>query len=252
MQERRSRSGRYSWAAMEHPAEEVARIDLTELLYKLLASWKLIISIALVLSLLMGVYSFCVATPIYKATATIYVLNPSDSAINLSDLQLGSALTQDYIKIFSMWNVHETVLTNLDLPYTYDQISSMLSVTNDTNTRMLDITVRSVNPAEATRIADEYAQVVSSFIAEKLATDKPTTVANALLPTKPVSPNKTKNILFGFVSGTLIGCAWIFIRMIRDDKIKTQADVLKYTGLPTLAVVPLEKDGAVHGARRSA
>ena len=237
---------------MGQPVTEVARIDLTELLYKLLSSWKRILGIALLLSLLMGFYSFCLATPVYKATATIYVLNPSDSAINLSDLQLGSALTQDYIKIFSMWNVHETVLTNLDLPYTYDQIASMLSVTNDTNTRMLDITVRSVNPVEATRIADEYAKVVSSFIAEKLATDRPTTVANALQPTNPVSPNKTKNILFGFVAGALIGCAWVFIRMVRDDKIKTQDDVLRYTGLPTLAVVPVEKGSTEHGARRSA
>lgn len=252
MQERYSRASRYPGAAMGQPTAEVARIDLTELLYKLLASWKRILGLALLLSLLMGVYSFCLATPVYEATATIYVLNPSDSAINLSDLQLGSALTQDYIKIFSMWNVHETVLTNLGLPYSYNQIASMLTVTNDTNTRMLDITVRSVNPAEATRIADEYASVVSTFIAEKLATDRPTTVANALQPTNPVSPNRTKNILFGFVAGALIGCAWVFIRMVRDDRIKTQDDVLRYTGLPTLAIVPVEKGSPERGARRSA
>lgn len=252
MQERHDRGSRYSGAATGQPTREVARIDLTELLYKFLSSWKRILGIALLLSLLMGVYSFCLATPVYEATATIYVLNPSDSAINLSQLQLGAALAQDYIKIFNMWNVHEMVLTNLDLPYTYDQISSMLRVTNDANTRMLDITVRSVSPAEAKRIADEYARVVSVFIAEKLATDKPTTVADALQPTKPVSPNKTKNILFGFVAGTLIGCAWVFIRMVMDDKIRTPDDVLRYTGLPTLAIVPMEQGEAEHGARRSA
>ncbi len=253
MQDRRTEISRHPGIAAEasQAAPEIARIDLTELMYKLLSNWKLIIGMALLLSLLMGVYSFIFATPIFEATATIYVLNPNDSAVNLSDLQRGSALTQDYIKIFNMRNVHETVLTNLNLPYTYDEIASMLTVTNDTNTRMLDITVRSANPTEAVHIANEYAQVGSTFIAEKLATDKPTMVADAMQPTDPVSPNKLKNILFGFVVGVLIACAYVFLNMVRDDRVKTQDDVLKYTGLPTLAIVPVEKGSTKRSTGRS-
>lgn len=77
----------------------------------------------------------------YKATATIYVVSRNDSVLNFSDLQVGSELTSDYIKVFEMWEVHEKVISNLDLNYTYTDMASMLSVTNTSDTRMLDITV---------------------------------------------------------------------------------------------------------------
>lgn len=77
----------------------------------------------------------------YKATATIYVVSRNDSVLNFSDLQVGSELTSDYIKVFEMWEVHEKVISNLDLDYTYTDMASMLSVTNTSDTRMLDITV---------------------------------------------------------------------------------------------------------------
>ena len=72
-------------------------------MYRLLGRWKLIVCLAVLLSVAMGVYTFSFVTPMYQATATIYVLSRSDSAINMSDLQMGTALTSDYIKVFQMW-----------------------------------------------------------------------------------------------------------------------------------------------------
>ena len=99
----------------------------------------------------MGVYTSFFVTPMYEATSILYVLSTRDSAINVSDLQLGSELTQDYIKVFRMWEVHEQVISNLDLPYSYSQMQNMLSVSNDADTRMLDITVTSADPEELRR-----------------------------------------------------------------------------------------------------
>ena len=50
-----------------------------------------------------------------------------------------------------MWEVHEKVISNLDLDYTYTDMASMLSVTNTSDTRMLDITVTNPDPEEAQR-----------------------------------------------------------------------------------------------------
>lgn len=215
-------------------------IDLMELLYRLLASWKLILILALVLAIAAGVYTSYFVTPMYSATSTIYVLNRSDSAINLSDLQLGTALTQDYIKVFRMWEVHEQVISNLDLPYSYSKMRGMLSVANDTGTRMIDLTVTSPDPKEAAAIANEYAKVGSQYIADTMSTDKPNIMSVALVPTGPVSPNRTRNIMMGFILGAAIACAYVVVRMLLDDKYKTAEDIRKYTGLITLAVIPIE------------
>ena len=224
----------------EFSSAQEPTFDLLELLYRLIAGWKLIVILAIIGALLAGVYTVALVTPLYRATSTIYVLSNRDSVINMSDLQIGSALTSDYIKVFDMWEVHEGVLSNLGLPYSYSQIKSMLRVSNSNNTRMLDITVTSPSPQEAADIANEYAHVVSQFIEETMSTDKPNIMSTALVPTNPVSPRKARNIMLGFVLGLLLGVAIVTLRMIMDDKLKTSEDIRKATGLVTLATVPVE------------
>ena len=230
---------------------DVATIDLLELMYKLLASWKLIVCLALIFGIVAGVYTFYFVTPMYQATSTIYVLSRRDSAINMSDLQIGSELTSDYIKVFTMWEVHDEVITNLDLPYTYSQISSMLSVENATDTRMLDIKITSPNPQEAADIANEYAKVASQYIADTMATDKPNIMSIALVPSNPVSPNKTRNIMLGILLGIVLAAGIVTVQLLIDDKYKTAEDIRKYTGLPTLAVIPIEEDFNTRRKRKS-
>ena len=89
------------------PEQGEDTIDLLELFMGLLAHWTLIAATAVVGAVLMALYTFFLVTPMYKATATIYVVSRNDSVLNFSDLQVGSELTSDYIKVFEMWEVHE-------------------------------------------------------------------------------------------------------------------------------------------------
>lgn len=229
-------------ASVQQQNENAETIDLVELMYRLLGSWKLLLCLALIFAVAAGVYTSFFVTPLYQATSTIYVLSRRDSAINMSDLQIGTALTSDYIKVFKMWEVHEEVISNLDLPYTYGQMRSMLSVVNENDTRMLDITITSPSPSEAAAIANEYAKVASQYIADTMATDKPNIMSIALVPANPVSPNKTKNIMMGIILGLLLGTGIVVLRMITNDTYKTAEDIRRYTGLVTLAVVPIENE----------
>lgn len=215
-------------------------IDLVDLMYRLLGSWKLIVGLGLVFALAFGIYTNFFVTPQYEATSTIYVLSRSDSAINMADLQIGSALTSDYIKVFKMWEVHAEVISNLNLPYSYNEMRGMLSVTNESGTRMLDITFTSSSAEEAAQVANEYAKVASQYIADTMSTEEPNIMSVALVPTNPVRPNKTKNIILGFILGVVLAAGVVTVRMLIDDKYKTAEDIRRYTGLVTLAVVPLE------------
>lgn len=215
-------------------------VDFTELIYHLFAGWRFILIIALVAALIVSAYTLFFVKPMYEATSTIYVLSNRDSAINLSDLQLGTALTQDYIKVFQMWEVHEEVIVNLDLPYSYTDMQNMLSVVNDTNTRMIDITVSLADPVAAADIANEYAKVASAYIADTMATDKPNIMSVARIPSNPSSPNRTLNAMIGLFSGALFACAWIVVKALMNDTYKTAEDIRRYTGWPTLAIIPVE------------
>lgn len=214
-------------------------IDLIELFYALLRSYKLILAFVFAVTLLAGIYTKYIAVPMYESTAKLYVLNSKDSAINLSDLQIGSYLTNDYQQVFKTWEVHEQVRQNLGLNYSYQKMASMLRVENPANTRILQLTIRSDSPDEAKAMANEYANVAQKYISETMQTEKPSILSVALKPLNPSSPSLSKNLVIGFMLGLLIPCAIVFIRFISDDKIKTTEDITKYTGLSTLAVVPM-------------
>ena len=227
------------------PEQGEDTIDLLELFMGLLAHWTLIAATAVVGAVLMALYTFFLVTPMYKATATIYVVSRNDSVLNFSDLQVGSELTSDYIKVFEMWEVHEKVISNLDLDYTYTDMASMLSVTNTntSDTRMLDITVTNPDPEEAAAIANEYADVGAKYISEKMKTDEPTLMSSARVPENPFSPNKAKNILLGFVVGFVLACAVVVLRTMLDDTYKSADDIRKYAGMVVLASIPLADAG---------
>ena len=78
-------------------------IDLMELFYRLLENAKRIIAAALTGMLIFALYNFILATPMYESNCKLYVMSASDSAINLSDLQIGSYLTSDYQEVFRTW-----------------------------------------------------------------------------------------------------------------------------------------------------
>ncbi len=237
-------------AVAEKQEDDLFEIDLVELLYRLLEKAKYIVAASVIGALIMGVITFTVITPTYTATAKLYVMNANESAINLSDFQIGTYLTSDYQEVFKNWHVHEMVLQELNLPYTYAELSDMLEVTNPSNTRILYLSVTSPDPMEAKAIADTYAEKAQEFIASTMDTKMPAIFEEALLPSSPSMPNKVSNIAAGFILGLLLSCALITADFLIDDRIRSSDEVEKYLKLPVLGIMP--REGAKGGASRHA
>lgn len=226
---------------LSQPSGETEQeIDLIELGYELIDKLKYIIISAVIGLLISGVYTFFIATPIYEAVAKLYVLNSGDSVVNLADLQLGNYLASDYTEVFKTWEVNEMVRTNLGLDYTYEELEGMVSISNPQDTRILYISVQSPDPNEAMTMANEYGKVVSDYVSQIMATERPNTLSSAILPDKPVSPKKTKNLIIGLLLGLVISVGVIVVRFVLDDTVKSADDIMKYTGLTVLAIVPME------------
>jgi len=218
-------------------------IDFLELFYALLDKLKLIITCALLGAIVMAFFSIVIATPVYQATSKLYVLNQRDSAINLSDLQIGSYLTSDYIEIFDTWEVQQMVIENLGLNITRKELREMVSVKNPANTRLLNITVSSNNPEIAALVANEFAAVAQRYISDVMQMEEPSLMSQALAPTFPVAPRKTVNVICGFIAGGALAVLGIALIHMLDDKVRTAEDVRRYVGLPMLAIVPSSAEG---------
>ncbi len=215
-------------------------IDLVELFYRLLDSWKLLlIAMAVCVLALLGFKAVKRDKPMYQASSTIYVIG-TDATLSLADIQISSNMMNDYLKVFDIWEVHDMVRHNLNLNYSYRYLRDRISVANPTGTRMLDITVTSASPQEAADIANEYAVVVSNYIADTMKTDKPSIMSVALVPTNPYNIHNTRDLILAAIVGIIIGAAIVLIQMLLDDKIKTAEDITRYTGLSNLAIIPVE------------
>ncbi len=220
--------------------QDETEIDLVALFYALLEKIHWLLLAALVGAAIAGVYVYRFATPIYQATSKIYIVG-SDTTISLAVLQIGSNLAADYQEVFKNWHVHELVDKRLNLNYSYTDLSKMISVTNPANTHVLYVNAKSPDPQEAKMIADAYAQVAREFIATKMDMREPNIFEEAMMPNRPVSPQKTRTIIIGFLIGGLIAAAVVVIKFLSDDRILSSEDIQKVGNMSTLGMIPLQE-----------
>lgn len=223
---------------MMQAEEQEREIDLLELAYHLWDHWKMIAIFFLVGMLAMGAFTKLFMDKKYEATAKMYVLSSSDSVVNLSDIQLGAQLTSDYLEVFKTHEVTNAVINKLKLDYDYEKLQKMLTLTNPSDTRIINIAVTSTNPEEAAQIANEFLEIASQYVADVMVTDRPTALSVALVPEKPIGPSTAKNAVLGAVLGLALSCGYLVLAFLLDDKVKSAEDITKVTGMPVFAEVP--------------
>ncbi len=221
-------------------------IDLLELLHVLLRKWWLIFIGGLVGAIAMMLVTSHLITPMYESQAMLYILNKTTSVTSFADIQIGSAVSQDFAIIATSKPVIDGAIKELEAEYgktfTRDDIAHMIKVSNIEDTRILCITVTSENPEDACAIANAVAETTAAQMAQIMKSDPPTIVEEAEVEAEPVSPSMLKNIMLGFVGAVFLICAVLVVRYLLDDSIKNEEQISKYLGVSTLATIPYISD----------
>lgn len=224
-------------------------IDLVELFYVILSKIHLVLILALAGAIFFGVRAANVK-PVYSATSKLYIAGSQGAALNISDLQLGDMLTQDYEEVFKTWEVHEMVASQLGLDYNYSQMQSMISLYNPENTRVLYITAKSSNAHLAADMANAYAEAACTFILQTMDSEEPNIFSYALVPTVPMRVSKASEVAKGFLLGAMLALALITVMFVIDDRPRTPKHIQQAAGIPTLAVIPaMAKEHHKNGKR---
>ena len=226
-------------AVVETAGSDDTEIDLVELFYVFLNRiWLLVICMAIG-GAAAFVWTACFIKPVYKTSAEIYVVSASNnSVVNLADLQLGSAVKSDYMELMLSRPVLEKVIESLNVNKTVSEIRSMVSITNKTDTRILQITATSTDPQLATDVANELATQSILLLPEIMENEPPNLVSTALFPTAPAGPSIVKNTLLGAILGFVLCGAVLVVIFLSDRSFKGADDMQKYFGMMPLAVVP--------------
>ena len=220
---------------------EEIEIDLKELFLILKKKILIILLVAVIFAGIAGVVTEFIITPIYSSTSTLYVLPQITSDTSLADIQVGNSLTQDYIVLVNTRTVISKVIDNLGLDYTYDEMLGKITVTNESDTRMLKLKVEDSDPQLAQKMVNELSTVTVQRIAEKMAMEEPSVIEEGYLSTKPDSPSLMSNIAFGTLFGLILSVGIVVVAFIMNDTVRSSEDIEHYFGIPVLASVPNKK-----------
>ena len=160
-------------------------------------------------------------TPMYSSTAQLYVVS-KEGISQLTDLTMGTQLTQDYMAIVETRTVLDKVIRNLKLDMDYKELGEKITVTNPSDTRIMEISVSDPSPKEAKRITQELTEVTAKTVSSKMDVKSPTIIENAYLADSPDSPNLLKNMLIGAVLGFVLSAGVIIVRHIMNDTIRVR------------------------------
>lgn len=225
---------------MKLPVEsEEMEIDLVDLAYVLFDKIHYIILSFLIGALLLSAYSFFLIKPTYTSTSKLYVVSASkDSVVDISDLNLGTSLTSDYSQLMLSYPVLDQIIDELDLDMSSDRLAKMISLTNPSQTRILNITVTSTDAQLACDIANTMAEVAVRYLPVTMSTSAPNIAQVARVSTVKAGPSYTRFTMIGALLGAVIAIGIITLLYLLDDTIHTSEDMEKYFGIVPLATIP--------------
>ncbi|MDO4408691.1 MAG: Wzz/FepE/Etk N-terminal domain-containing protein [Eubacteriales bacterium] len=223
-------------------------IDLFELLIFYMGRLPLLIAAAICGALLSGLIThFCIADK-YTAVSRMYMVSASTSSvINLSDLDIGTSLSNDYVELMKTRPVVEGVIDSLGLDYTYDNLVGMISLSVVPNTRIVKISVTSTDPREAMDIANEMARISRVHLPKVMSAPAPTIVEEAILPKNKSYPSMSRNVAAGTMAALFAVMGVLTVIFLMDDTIRTSEDIEKEFGIMPMTVIP---EGTVEGLEK--
>ncbi|MBI4338647.1 MAG: polysaccharide biosynthesis tyrosine autokinase [Chloroflexi bacterium] len=202
-------------------------------------------------------------TPIYTASAKIFVQPGRSYQPNAGDIQSTRALVEAYSALIKTRPVLEKVIERLHLPYTPETLAGLTSIVPSGSLIIISASVP--DPDLAATIADatskvfiddfqqqqllelarlqsslqEYGIADNSLIISAQATTLNTLriVEQATPPFSPTSPDTRTNVLLGMFVGLALAGGLVFLLERLDDTVKSPDDMRELTGLATLGSV---------------
>lgn len=224
---------------------EYIKIDLIKIAEGMIRRLWMIILAMVVCGALAFSYAAFLVTPLYEASALMYVNNSSFSvgatsfSISSSEISAAKSLVDTYLVILETRLTLNEVIERGELDCSYEELCRMISAGAVNETEVFSVTVTSDDPQEAEHIANVIAQVLPNKIADVVEGSSVSIVDYAVVPSGKVSPSIQKYTLIGLMLGLLLSGGVIAVIEILDDQIRSEEYLLEnYKDIPLLTVIP--------------
>ena len=178
----------------------------------------------------------------YEADAMLIVNNKQtdNQGVGSGEIIAAQNLAEVYSIIIKSDTVLQQVIDDLKLNMTYEQLYKAISVSSVDSTQVISVKMRSTDADFAKKIIADVVKVAPPIIADKVEAGSVKVISEARLSNNgnPVSPNLTKNAMFGAVIGFVITLAVVFIKAFFRNTLKTENDITNTLGSPLLGIIP--------------
>ncbi|MEX0381026.1 YveK family protein [Leuconostoc sp. MS02] len=120
---------------------------------------------------------------------------------------------------------------------TVDELKAMVSISNQQNSQVFAINVKSNDPKQAAQIANTVADSFKDKIGNFMKINNVSIIDSAKTPENPVAPNKKLFTLAGLVILGGLTFLIVLVRELSDTTIKSPDDVTELFGMTNLGVV---------------
>lgn len=224
---------------MQVQEKEELEIDLVRLFYYIRTKIAIVLTVFFAGAIVAGLITYFFITPKYQAVSKLYVVSASNgSAVDLTDLNLGTSLSLDYEELLRIRPIYEEIIEEEGLPYTYDELLGMVDISVIDETRILTIAVTSTDPAEAQKVANALAEKAVTYLPELMETSAPNIAEYAIYPEDKASPSLSRNVLLGAVLCTALALGILVVLFVMNDTLQSAEDVEKTFGIMPMTVIP--------------
>lgn len=224
-------------------------LDLLDLFF---AFWKkkFWFIVAIIIGILLGViYTKHIVMPKYTSFATLLLAKNANvaegavdvitgEAITQSDITLNQKLISTYGEIMKSRRVSNTVIENLDLDMSYEEIIKCVNVSAVKDTDVIKLSITTEDPILSAKIANEMTKVFTSEIGELYNIQNISVIDEAEVDDEPINVSYAKNVVIFAIIAFVLVAGVVFLLYYFDNSIKSEEDIRKLTGLPVLATIP--------------
>ena len=217
-------------------------MTLLELLGLLRKNLKLVVILPICCAIAMGSYAFFGMDDMYTATASMYVLaRQDDEGANLNtNLTASQMVANDVATLLQSDRVRDLAARDLGVK---SLAGYEISVTSETTSRVLSVTVTSDNPQSAAALANSLAEHVSDIAQDVMEVESVNLIDRADPPASPSGPSRIFYIAVAFLAGLFLAVAIIVVADMLNTKVRTADEVEELLGIPVIGRMPKMKGG---------
>ena len=218
-------------------------MTLLELFQLLKKHIKLVVALPVICAIAMGVVAFTMMDNTYTATTSMYILAKTDGSGQTSyynDLSASQMLSNDVATLLDSDSVKSGAAKDLGLE---NLNAYKVSVTSETTTRVITLSVTGDSPDGAAAVANAMAESVAKVAQDVEAAQAINVIDRAKTPSEPSGPNRKLYIAVAALAGLFVAVAVVVLLDMLNTRVRSVDDAVELLGVPVIGRFPYVKGG---------